>query len=94
MTAPRLAKPAPVVPQPCNFCSRPILWLTTGRGKRMPVDALSHLDGNVLVDRQSGTCDVLGRTQAAGARAAHRPLHQHHKLTCPDADEWARKGSR
>lgn len=85
MTAPEL-----VQPKRCNYCPALILWLTTGRDHRMPVDAEPHERGNVAIDPDTGRCDVLGRTQAAGARAAGRPLHRHHKLTCPHADRWSK----
>ncbi|HET9892613.1 MAG TPA: hypothetical protein VFQ42_19145 [Mycobacterium sp.] len=74
---------------PCPDCGASILWLTTERGARMPVDAEPDGErGNVI--RQGDRCSVLGRTQAAGARAAGVALHVHHKLTCPHAARWAR----
>ena len=80
-------------PVACNYYGAAILWLTTGTGKRMPVDARPDRErGNVMVDTKHGRADVLGRGQAAGARADHRPLHLHHRLTCPHASKWARKG--
>lgn len=84
-----------VQPRQCNYCHRSIYWLTTATGARMPVDVRPHAEGNVDIDRHAGRCGVLGPTQAAGARAAGRPLYRHHKLTCPHADQWAKKrGSR
>lgn len=85
MTEPAAADGKPVR---CNYCRARILWLTTPKGARMPVDAQPHERGNVAVD--GARCVVLGRTQAAGARAAGRPLHRHHKLTCPHADRWSK----
>jgi hypothetical protein len=78
----------------CPDCAAPILWLTTGTGARMPVDANPDpVRGNVIVDRQYA--GVLGHTKAAAARVAGRPLHTHHRVTCPHAAKWARsKGSR
>lgn len=89
-----MTRPLAVQPTQCNFCRRSIFWLTTPNGQRMPVDVRPHADGNVDIDRHAGTCGVLGRTQAAGARAAGRPLYRHHKLSCPHADRWAKKGRR
>lgn len=89
MTAPATEDGTPVA---CPDCRAPILWLTTPKGNRMPVDAQPHAEGNVVVE--GATCAVLGRNQLPGARAAGRPLHRHHRLSCPHADKWARKERR
>jgi hypothetical protein len=73
----------------CNFCDGRIIWLLTTNDVRMPVDAEpDHERGNVI--RQGDHAGVLGAGPAAGARAAGKALHLHHRLTCPFADRWAR----
>jgi hypothetical protein len=81
-------------PTTCNYCRAEILWLTTTNGKRMPVDARPDLErGNVL--RQGDRAGVLGKSQAAAARAQGTPLRTHHALTCPYASAWSGpKGAR
>lgn len=80
-------------PQPCNFCGGTILWLQTNRGAWMPVDAEPAPSGNVL--RTGGRGGVLGKNQAAAARASGAQLHLHHAVTCEHASKWQRpKGGR
>lgn len=80
-------------PRPCADCGEPILWLRTIHGRRMPVDARPNRKrGNVAVDRRRAT--VLGRDQAAAARASGRRLHTHHRVSCPYAHRWARPAHR
>lgn len=80
-----MTEPQPV---PCNFCGDLILWLTTDRQVRMPVDAQPVDTGNVI--RQGSQCGVLNHAKRAAAANAGRPLYQHHKLSCRKASEWSR----
>lgn len=74
-------------PTTCNYCTAPIMWLITSAGKRMPVDARPDPErGNVL--RQGDHAGVLGKNQAAAARALGTPLRLHHAVTCPFASAW------
>lgn len=82
-------------PTTCNYCGAAILWLRTGTGKLMPVDARPDLErGNVL--RHGDRAGVLGKSQAAAARAAGTPLRLHHAVSCPFASAWqgGRKAAR
>lgn len=76
-------------PTTCNYCSAEILWLRTTTGKLMPVDARPDPErGNVL--RHGDRGGVLGKNQAAAARAAGTPLRLHHAVSCPFASAWQR----
>jgi hypothetical protein len=78
----------------CDWCREPIVWLLTVNGSRMPVDAgLDPRRGNVL--REGERAHVIGKaSQAAAMRAAGKPLHVHHRLSCPYARRWTRDGAR
>lgn len=66
------------------------MWLVTGAGKRMPVDARPDPErGNIV--RQGDHAGVLGPGPAAGARARGVPLRLHHAVTCPFAARWNRR---
>jgi hypothetical protein len=77
-------------PAPCPDCGRPILWLTTVTGARMPVDANPDPNlGNVIL--VGDTAAVLGRAKARAARASGLELRTHHRLSCPHEGRWARQ---
>jgi hypothetical protein len=77
----------------CSDCQAPILWLLTANDKRMPVDAKPDpQQGNVL--RQGDRAGVLGKNQAAAARAAGTELRTHHAVTCPYAARWQKPKGR
>lgn len=90
-----LANPAPHDPDAaiageCEHCYSPLLWLTTGAGKRMPVDAdPDPVKGNVV--RHGPVAGVLGPDKAVAARAGGTTLYTHHVVTCPHADRWRSK---
>ena len=75
----------------CRSCGRPITWVQTEHGRRMPVDVDPMPDdadaGFAL--RKLPTGDLLA---IAGTRAQlpDDVLHLSHFATCPDADRWRR----
>lgn len=79
-------------PTACNYCAKQIIWLRTRTGAFMPVDAQPAPNGNVL--RSGDHAGVLGKNQAAAARAEGAPLHLHHAINCPDASKWQGKGGK
>lgn len=94
--------PEPVIRRPrtpgktksvCEHCDGELLWARTRNDARMPVDRAPSDDGNVLITAAGGElhASVFGPRQAAGARAAGKRLHVHHKVTCPYAHRWANK---
>lgn len=73
----------------CRDCQAEIIWcVTTATGKRMPVDRVPELGGNVVLTTGAGlvpearvlTRDETVRRQANGSRA-----HRSHFATCPNA---------
>lgn len=72
----------------CNSCGAAILWAITGLGRRMPVDAAPHPDGNLVMvyDAAAGHW----RAEVVSTDAAP-DLHRAHFVTCPDADQWRRR---
>lgn len=84
------------VAQACDYCTAKIVW-TESRNARMPVDLAPVELGNVLVQvSPAGLASsvIASPTQRAALQAAGWVLHQHHKLTCPKADQWSRPSDR
>lgn len=76
---------------PCRNCGAPILWRRTNSESLIPLDAEPVPAGNIAID--SVRALVYGPADAEEARERGVPLHQHHRLSCPHADQWARGGS-
>ncbi len=77
----------------CRSCDAPIIWCTTTSGKKMPVDAEPHVDGNVWVAADF-TAYVLGRAEiekrfTPEERATE--LRKSHFSTCKQAGDWRRR---
>ena len=74
----------------CRTCRRPIVWATTARGGRMPVDPEPSPAGNVRLDRLMAMRDpvaaVLHGDELEQARERGVVLHRAHFATCPDAE--------
>ncbi len=73
----------------CRVCPVEIIWCVTPKGKTMPVDAVTHPEGNVRVTvREHGAplAEVLGPLE----RAAETDLHMPHHATCVN---WKSKRS-
>lgn len=91
---PPAREPLTLTPEPCPDCAAPILWTTSSKGRRMPIDAIPHNDGNVIV-QPDGAATVLSKTKAADAfTAGSVALHRHHRLTCAKTERWAAKPAR
>lgn len=84
----------------CEHCREPIIWAMGPRGGFLPVDAEPHDDGTVLLQRSTrdGADMMFGgtvtRVQAQGMRAAGKQLHRPHRVSCPQADVWAKGKDR
>lgn len=85
--------------KPCNYCRQRIMWAWTnasGRVERMPLDAAPVPEGNVIAYRDEKrprllVCDVIGkRGDRRKLALGGWPLYQHHRLTCSQAERWAR----
>lgn len=88
----------------CDACGQPIVWATTERGRRIPLDPEPRPDGNVELICVHGV-DVarvvtavreqeLEQQAVAAIRAGREPelrLHMSHFATCPSADTFRRR---
>lgn len=74
----------------CSSCDAEITWAIVAKsGKKMPVDALSTPDGNIVfldVPDPSGTPLVAYVSADVGAA----PRYKSHFATCPDAGSHRR----
>jgi hypothetical protein len=70
----------------CNSCGSPVIWVHTGSGRLMPVDAEPVAGGNVEVT--DGRAKVWGTAHAWPTDA---PRYRSHFATCPHASSWRRK---
>ena len=72
----------------CNFCGRPIVWMGTASGKRMPIDAAMRdllIPGDVFRDKD-------GKPHAATYKRVKG--YTSHLSTCPFADRFSSKGEK
>jgi hypothetical protein len=77
-----------MVEELCRSCQARVLWATTEAGKAMPLDALPHPEGNILLDKSTGRCRVQSGRDAAAEGAG--PRYRSHFATCPQARNWRR----
>jgi hypothetical protein len=72
----------------CRSCGAGIVWAVTAKGKRMPVDAEPHPDGNVTtVPNGAGRGTLLALVHPPGQQPldADEPRYRSHFATCPQA---------
>jgi hypothetical protein len=79
----------------CEWCHAPIVWGTTSKDARMPLDVNPDSEGGNILLLADGTtlrAAVLGRfvTKTVWKEQGHR-LRTRHALTCPQAEEWRHK---
>lgn len=67
----------------CRSCGAPVLWITTEKGKRMPVNAEPADGGNVIIDPTSGIGHYVPKQPGQLA-------HVSHFATCPESEKWRR----
>lgn len=65
----------------CRDCGRPVRWVETREGRRLPLDPASNPRGDVRLDGRRGV--VLAGREADVARRMHEPLYLRHAATCP-----------
>jgi hypothetical protein len=85
------------MPDVCASCKAPLIWATTERGKRMPVDSEPVTGGNILLSHRHVGEPPVALPQAKAAleqlAAEHERSPQEgplrlftsHFATCPDA---------
>lgn len=77
----------------CNYCHKRIMWAWTDNETRMPLDATPTPFGNVRAYQEGRRlqCEEISKREDR-----HRLilggwlLYQHHRMSCPQADKWAR----
>ena len=65
----------------CRSCGAPMLWVTTAKGKAMPIDSEPCEDGNV--DISTGRAVYV----KAGETLPGIPLYKSHFASCPNAKQ-------
>ena len=80
-TKPLLAK--------CRSCKKPIFWVVTEQGNKMPVDSQSTADGNIIFINR--LAHVLRKDEVV-PEGEKRWIS--HYATCPQAAEHRKKGKK
>ncbi len=75
----------------CRSCGAEIRWIVTASGRRMPLDAEPHPEGNIDADGE-GTGYVVKGPQAGDTLIHGRPLYRSHFATCPFAAQHRKQG--
>lgn len=78
----------------CRTCKAPVIWTTTTKGRRMPVDAepVQAHEGGSLFRLIEDDDEVLAEYVPASQLAREPDLYVSHFATCPNAD--AHRGPR
>lgn len=81
----------------CRSCDDPIIWCTTAKDKKMPLDADPVEHGKfAILDAEGATDDgsplAVWFTKTDGREPLTDGLHVSHFTTCPQADSH-RRGS-
>lgn len=63
----------------CRSCGKPVDWVTTESGKKMPLDEKPDPSGNIVLIH--GIAHVLKK----GEEPLERPTRTSHFATCPNA---------
>ena len=72
----------------CRSCGAEVIWTTTVRGQKHPLDAVPVLDGPwVIRPGVSGPRLV----QWSEAQAPDEPRYTSHFQNCPQSKEWSQK---
>lgn len=68
----------------CRSCWAPIIWATTGSGKKIPVDVEPSEGGNIVL---SPGPRPMATVVSHGGREPGTTLHCSHFATCKNADQ-------
>jgi hypothetical protein len=69
----------------CRSCGASILWVALTSGKRMPLDAEPHSDGNVAL-MPAGAMVLTAELIELGKKIGSK-RYQSHFATCPNASQ-------
>ena len=76
----------------CSACNTLLIWAITPAGKRAPVTAATHENGNVLILQPRGLGQSLAITLSGDslelARKHALPLHLSHFADCPNREDF------
>lgn len=72
----------------CDGCGAPIIWASTNRGEKMPVDEQPSTDGNVLLRMLGGKphAEVVRNPAKLFGKVARKS----HFASCPVASQFRR----
>lgn len=74
----------------CRSCRRGIRWAFTANGKRMPLDADPHPDGNVVLEDGDSGQPIAVVCAPGDPWLAAGPTYMPHWASCPQAKSWKR----
>lgn len=84
----------------CKSCRRPIFWVRTTSGAKMPIDTVGALNGTIVIvdkyDPANPQADSRGNTKTAEVHNPGDPRHAglqryvSHFATCPNAKQHRR----
>ena len=73
----------------CRTCQARVFWAMTPAGKRMPIDAAAHPEGNLVTSRdKAGGVLAQPYDEAKHGRAIRRTSHF---ATCPEGTTWRKR---
>jgi hypothetical protein len=77
----------------CRSCGAELFYAVTAGGKRIPLDAEPHPEGNIAVTRLKDRtqAQTLSGTELHLARSMGNVLYRTHFATCPDHALWRRR---
>lgn len=71
----------------CRTCGAPMIWVTTQKGKKMPLDAEPVAKGKFLLNDDMTVAYIPESDPYTGER------YSSHFETCPDAAAHSKKGT-
>lgn len=75
----------------CRSCHRPVRWVFTTKGRRMPLEVEPDPDGNIVeVVNLNGAATTV-RVLRVGEDASDQVRYASHWQHCPQADQWRTK---
>ena len=84
----------------CKSCGASIIWVTTEKGKKMPLNEKSALNGNIILMHKKVRDPPIARYQNKREEKtrddkrnpdAARTRYVSHFVTCPQAKGWRKK---
>jgi hypothetical protein len=70
----------------CRSCNADIFWVKTEKGKSMPLDCQTYIDGNIFL-KDGVAIYAKDDDEAASTEAKYKS----HFATCPQSKQWRKK---